>query len=181
MNLAQYLGQSNIFTHLMALSDNPIFTIENTQRMDMLLKLNHGDKVVFNKLESVSVESIAEMLAVQHGKNWKRILDVSLNGLNIGASSVHTVTETTIEKESRTNVREDVNKVSAYNSDELVTNDGANSNNNENVNGDRTRLLTDEVSDYKTQYNNLSLSIKNNIIDIIITDVSNFLTLSIYG
>ena len=181
MNLAEYLGQTNIFTELMEVGSNPIFNIENNQNMNMLLKLNHGDKVVFDKFNTISIKEVAQMLMLQHGKNWQRVIDVSVNGLNIGASSVHTVTETTTETESRINSREDLNKVSAYNSDELVTNDGTNSNNNENVNGDKTRILTDEVSDYATQFNNLSLSIKNNIIDIVITDVSNFLTLSIYG
>ena len=181
MNLAEYLGQTNIFTELMEVGDNPIFNIENNQNMNMLLKLNHGDKVVFDKFNAISINEVARMLTLQHGKNWKRILDVSINGLNIGASSTHTITETITETENRTNIREDLNKVSAYNSDELVTNDGTNSNNNENVNGDKLRVLTDEVTDYNTLFNNLSTSIKNNIIDIVITDVSNFLTLSIYS
>ena len=49
MNLAEYLGQTNIFTELMEVGDNPIFNDETNQTMNMLLKLNHGDKVVFDK------------------------------------------------------------------------------------------------------------------------------------
>ena len=181
MNLTDYLGTDNIFNELMEVGDIPIFNSETINTMNMLLKLNHGDKVVFEKFNTISKREVAQMLMLQHGKNWNRIIDVSINGLNIGATSVHTVTETIKETENRNNSREDINLVSAFNTDELVTNDGINSNNNESVNGDKTRILTDEVSDYATQYNNLSLSIKNNINDIVITDVSNFLTLSIYG
>lgn len=181
MNLTEYLGQDNIFMDLMEVGDSPIFNSETVNTMNMLLKLNHGEKVVFNKFESISIREVAQMLTLQHSKNWQRIIDVSANGLNIGATAVHTITETTTETENRTNNREDLNKVSAYNSDELVTNDGMNSSNSDDMTGDKTRILTDEVSDYATQFNNLSLSIQNNIIDIVITDVSNFLTLSIYS
>lgn len=101
-------------------------------------------------------------------------------GFNLGARQVTKVTETTTKTENRKTVKDDVNKVTSYESDDLITNDGSNSVGNDDLTGNETKTTTNEIIDMQTAFNNLSLTMQNSIINTILNDVKQFTTLSIY-
>ena len=180
IKLSNFLEQGNIFAEIWAIQAFPFLNGNNVNTVNNLLKLGYGEKTVFSKLEIIPLNEIAEMLVLKYGDGWNDLVKVQAVTFEVGATSTRKVVETINENETRNNTRDDVNKVSAFNSDDMINNDGVNSISNDALNNDKTRTLTDSNIDINTAFNNLSLSSKNRIIDLILKDTSQFLSLSIY-
>lgn len=178
--LADFTQVGSIFAKLKTSIDMPFFTDTPVIVLDNLLAVKYGERIVFEKLLSLSIENIGDMILFTHAKKWQDLILIHDKNYDIGASKVNVVSEVVSNLENRTNTRDDLNKVAAYNSDVLITNDGSNSNTVDVLDGSTTRTVTDSTIDLMTAYNNLSLASKNNIIEIVIYDVADFLTLSIY-
>lgn len=182
MKLNEYLGDVNL-VEMVLNSDNiqlPLLKPENVTTLNNMLLINYGERVLYEKFELLTLTEISDMIALVHSVHWKDLIALKASEVNPLYSSSNTVTETVTETGNTINTNENVNKVSAMNDDELTVNDGSSSNANENKQGERTRILTDNKTDFNNVYNNLSLSAKNNIINIVIKDIVDFLTLTIY-
>ena len=179
MTLNEFILVDGVFDHIHSVKpDLPFLGDGQNEVMDRLLMLNYGDRLVYRKLIPYPVSQICEMLVKQHGHKWDALIEI--DALNKLAGRTRTVTETTTNNETRNNTRDDKNLVSAYNDETLITNDGSLSVGSDDLTGTETRTMTDETIDLKNAYNNLSLSDKNNIMNIVIKDVASFITLSIY-
>lgn len=165
----------HIYTHKQGLS---LFTIEQSATMDSLLILKYGERLLYQKLTAFNIAQISEMIVNQYGSKWDTLIEIGK--LDKLSTNVRVVTETTTNNEKRSNSRDDKNLISAYNDDALIVNDGSTSTGSDDLTGMETRTLKDETIDLKTAYNNLSLSDKNSILNTIMKDVVDFLTLSIY-
>ena len=97
----------------------------------------------------------------------------------MGAKQVNRKTETITKTENREVLKDDVNKVSAYDSNDLLANDGSTSNTTDGLTGNENRVTTDEIIDMETIYNNLANTQKNRIIESVLNDVKHFITLRI--
>ena len=120
------------------------------------------------------------MLTFEYGKKWEILSTEIWVGFNLGAKQVNKKTETITKTENREVLKDDVNKVSAYDTDELITNDGNTSNTTDGLTGSESRVITDEIIDMETAFNNLSTQTQNSIIETVLNDVKSFITLSIY-
>lgn len=179
MTLNEFILVDGIFDHIHSVKpDLPFLGDYQNEVMDKLLILEYGDRLVYRKLISYSANQICEMLVKQHGHNWDALVEI--DALNKLANRTRTITETTTTDETRNNTRDDKNLISAYNDDTLITNDGSLSTGVDDLEGTETRTMTDETIDLKSAYNNLSMSDKNNIMNIVLKDVASFITLSIY-
>ena len=179
MTLNDFILIDGIFNHIHTLKpDLPFLGDGQNEVMDRLLILNYGDRLVYRKLITYPANQICEMLVKQHSHKWVALLE--LESLNKLADRSRTITETTTNNETRNNTRDDKNLISAYNDDSLIINDGSLSVGSDDLTGTETRTMTDSTIDLKNVYNNLSLSDKNNIMNIVLKDVASFITVSIY-
>jgi len=178
IKLSEFTVQGGLFNAIENIRPLPFLGDGQNEVMDRLLILQYGDRSVYYKMIPLTLAQIAEMAVMLNGDNWNDI--ILLNGINKSAKSVRTITETTINDENRINTRDDKNVVSAFNADDLIVNDGMLSNGSDNLNGTETRTMTDELTDLTTAYKHLSLSAKNNIMNVVLKDIADFITLNIY-
>lgn len=179
MTLNEFILVDGVFDHIHTFKpDLPFLGDGQNEVMDRLLMLNYGDRLVYRKLIPFPANQICEMLVKQHGHKWDALIEIG--ELNKLADSTRTITETTTNNETRNNTRDDKNLISAYNDDALIVNDGSLSTAADDLIGNGTRTMTDETINLKNAYNNLSLSDKNNIMNVVLKDVASFITLSIY-
>ena len=141
---------------------------------------NFGERQVLPKVEALSPTRLAGLIVNQFYATWERMELVELTANANLAGAVDATTETTTNEENKTNTKDDVNKVSAYNSDTLMTNDGSNSVGSENLSGETTRVVSRQNKSLETSFKNLDILKKNAIIQSVTRDVANFVTMSIY-
>ena len=141
---------------------------------------NFGERQVLPKVETLSLPRLVSMIVSQFRTTWERMELVELTANANIAGAVDATTETTTNEETKSNTKDDVNKVSAYNSDILMTNDGSNSVGSENLSGEKTRVVSRQNKSLETSFKNLDILKKNAIIQSVTRDVANFVTLSIY-
>lgn len=179
--LKEFIGTTNIYSEMSGLNNQvPWDDFFDEPSLHAMLLINHGNKEVYEGFNGVPIRTIANMIITKHMFNWQQMKKVIPTTIDISKGEGRTLTETITENGNRNNTSDSVNKVAAYNSDTLITNDGNNLTGNEVTTGTRTKTLTDSKSDLSLAFNHLLLIEKNNIMDVVIKDVSNFLTLSIY-
>lgn len=166
-----------IFTELKKLNTNSMM---DSEKLHNLFMVRYGDRNVNPSIINLTPFQIADLLTFEYGKKWEILSNEIWGGFNLGAKQVNKKTETITKTENRETLKDDVSKVSAYDTDELITNDGNTSNTTDGLTGNESRVTTDEIIDMETVYNNLANSQKNSIIESVLNDVKNLITLSIY-
>lgn len=180
VNLKDYLLQGNIFTEMKSLEPFSFLDGDNDYKLDLLINMNYGKRNLYSEIAGKTLKEVAQMIIFLNKDKWNNAILVASSDNEIGLNDVRKVTENIVTNENRTNNRDDVNKVSAYNSDELINNDGMNSVSNEDMDNTKNRTLTDGKYNLSTAYENLSLLSKNNIMEMVVKDTVEFMTLSIY-
>ena len=168
---------SQIFTELKNLNVNSVI---DSEKLYNLFMVRYGDRNVNPSIINLTPFQIADLLTFEYGKKWEILSNEIWVGFNLGAKQVNKKTETITKTENREVLKDDVNKVSAYDTDDLIVNDGNTSNTTDGLTGNESRVTTDEIIDMETVYNNLANTQKNSIIETVLNDVKNFITLSIY-
>lgn len=177
IKLSEFLKQGSLFNELETIKPMPFLSVDDNAVLDSLLTLKYGERTVYSKLLTTPFPDIAKMLVKTHGDYWDGLLQIDGDEL---PSSRRTLTETITTNENRNNTRDDKNVVAAFNSDDLITNDGTLVVGADDLTGNKTRILTDENNSLNSAYYHLSLKQKNNIMNVVLLDVASFLTLSIY-
>lgn len=180
INLSEFLTQGSIFTAINSIKPLPFLDDGQAIIMDRMLSLQYGDRVMFSKMITQSLPQIAEMIVMNEGAKWDNMIKLLDDVENLPRGKTRKLSETVNDSENRTNTTDHKNVVSAFNSDELIVNDGSIGNNTDESANQKTRELTDSTSSLWDSQNALSLSEKNNIINTVIKDVSSYLTINIY-
>lgn len=180
LTLGEYLEGDSMWGLIQALYPFPFLGEYTPTKLDSLLILNHGDKLIYHKIPAMGFELVAQDVVFNYKQKWLDLLAINELTLNIGADSTHKISETLTHAETRINIQDNINKVSAFNTDELIANDGSNSNNSDDIDYSKTRVLTDETLSLQTAFNNLNVKQKNTIIQTVNNDVASLLTLNIY-
>ena len=141
---------------------------------------NFGERQVLPKVEALTLPQLVSLIVNQFRTTWERMELVELTANANLAGAVDATTEKTTNAETKANTKDDVNKVSAYNSDTLMTNDGSNSVGSEELSGEKTRVVSRQNKSLETSFKNLDILKKNAIIQSVTRDVANFVTMSIY-
>jgi len=175
--LKEFLENESLFEKINQLESFP-FLINNVSIMDLILITNYGSKKVFSAFEGNSIQTIAEMLVLNFQNSWENYVKIEL--LTDNPNSRREVTETTNQTETRLNSKSDVNKISAYNSEDLINDGGMNTDGTDDLDGETVRTLVDEQINQKQSYELLSMGVKNSIIKSVMNDISGYLTLDIY-
>lgn len=179
--LRQYLDGQSIWGAIKLAHNFPfINNDEDVATLDLMQSLNFGQKIVFSAFTGVNINSVAGQIVKLYSDKWNKLIEANNLAANIGANNTHKITENINFTGDKNGTGETDNKVSAYNSDDLITDTGASNNTTEKNITETVRSVTDETFNLQTAFNNLSLVEKNNIIGTVLKDVSNYLTVSVY-
>jgi len=178
ITLSQFLENESVFSRIQSLSPYPFFEQMKPDDMDIHLNMFYGDKIVYPKILKYSLDQLITNINSYHYKRWENYILV--NSVDISNGAERSVNESTTNKNLATGSNNTDHKLSAFNSDDLVTDKADHTANTNTSDGEGTRLLTEKSKSMLTAYNNLLLSQKVSIIELVIKDVASYLTLDIY-
>lgn len=180
LTLGQYMEGGSIWGSIQALSPYPFFDTYTPTQLDQQLDLLYGERVLFHKFSGKAITLAADLIFVNFNEKWLNLIKVNSEVFNLAASVSNKKTETTTTTENTTKVSDSVNKVSAFNTDDLIVDGG--SDNSETGDKDTTasKVTTDDKISLDSAYNNLTLADKISIIKSVNKDIAQFLSLSIY-
>ena len=186
VNLKTWLAGGSIFTAIRKYSNYPFFIEVSPTELDQMLAIMYGNRIVASSFIEVNSTLAARSLAARsvsllYGKKWLALTSFNnANTIDIGAREV----TKTVGSENTVGTKVDVstseNKISAFNSDVLITDSGSDNTLDENTTRGVNSVETVSVIDWQTAYNNLSLAERTNIISVVLKDVATFLTVSVY-
>lgn len=178
ITLDQFLENESIFTRIQTLSPYPFFDTMQALDMDKHLSIKYGERIVFNKIIGFDLDTLARLIIGVNGDKWENL--ILANSLDILNGAERTVNENNSSNVINTGANTRTHKLSSFNSPELVEDNADVESNTGTVDNTGTRLLTEKTKSMQTAFNNLQLQSKLNIIETVIKDVSNYLTLDIY-
>lgn len=181
--LNEYLTTHKPFTNLETLADlelSPIFTLVTGADLDLMLEQDYGDKTLFSKIPNRDDSFHSTAIIAKYKMSWLKVME--LNGLDIrlGAINQRILKETITEKVKVDSTQDVNNKVSAFNSDELIIDTGNDTTGINNSDGVKERILDDANININSAINQLTAYQQSNIIARILSDVANYYTISIY-
>lgn len=181
MTLNEFLKQfdSNLFDEIQKVQSFPFLGKDN-QTLQQLLLLNGGKRTVIESITTLALPTVASMIIYDFGDLWSDIsgLGLSLNGsLADELRITHTESNGAIEQSNNINT---LNKVSAYDSDELVTDDGSESKGKNDTKNQDESNTRDELYRFGTIYENLDTAQQLKIHRKVIKDILNTITLKVY-
>ena len=180
LKLEQYLEGGSIWGSIQALSPYPFFDDYSPEQLDKQTILFYGEREVFRKFHELTIEEAAALVYVAMNKKWENLLSMEELPFNLGASVTNKKTETTNTTENSLKESENLNKVSAFNTEDLINDGGSNLSETGEKEGTATKTTTDDKISFEAAYANLTLAEKISIINTVTSDVAQFLTLSIY-
>ena len=178
LTLKQHLDNESVLGRIRSLSPYPFFDTLSPDELDKMLLLHYGDRIAFDKITGLSIDSICIQLVGLYDKKWTDL--IAMNEIDIKTGNERIVTELNDIKQTNTALNNRDYKVSAFNSDELITDKKDVDDNSSNTDNLENKLLTEKQVSLNVAYNNLSISCKINIINIVLKDVASYLTLDIY-
>lgn len=156
------------------------FTMLDNEELNTMLNINHGNKTFYLSLQNVPLNYIAKMIVARFSIKWKGIQD-AMAELDIKAGDYTKIKENISDDNTSENNLKNVNQVSAFNSVDLIDNDG-------NVSKAENSGKNLRDRDYLETHGNLNnidsgviLLEKYALVDVIISDVATQLTLSVWS
>lgn len=172
--------QGSVWAGIRGLAPMPFFDTVPPAQLDLQMGLSFGQRFMFSKLVTTTPEQMAVNIVAIYKDKWEKLIEALAINYDLSAGTSKKTTETIHKIEARDTTRDDVNKVSAFNTDNLITDTGATSTGADNLTGDTTRTLTEADISLTNAFNNLSMLDQQNIITTVIKDVANYMTLSVY-
>lgn len=180
VTLAAWMEQGSVWERIRGLAPLPFFDTVPPAQLDLQMGLSFGLRFMFSKLVTTTPEQMAVNIVAIYKDKWEKLIKALAINYDLSAGTSKKTTETIHKIEARGTTRDDVNKVSAFNTDDLITDTGATSTGADNLTGDTTRTLTEADISLTNAFNNLSMLDQQNIITTVIKDVAHYLTLSVY-
>ena len=179
-NLDEFLNESKVWNEIHTLAPLDFFKIATLDNLTVMQSLKYGDRIMYHKILGLDDEKLAELILINFKDKWNNLIEYATADINLGMSGNRSLTETIKNGETRTSSQDTANKVSAFNSDDLITNDGSHTGGTQTLDGDKVRIVIDGEMSLNNIINNLSLLDQTNIINVVMKDVTDFITLSIY-
>lgn len=169
--------QGSLFGEIQLLNDYAFFADHTPLEMDKLLRIYYGERILFSPLRELTAGELANILVNKLNDTWDKL--IIINSINPNAEVI-TLDEKVDNSEVNTGSNTLVNTISAFNSDDLVNNDGSNGSNTNTKDGERNRLSTQEKINAKDAYLNFTASQKFDIVESVLNSVVNQLALTVY-
>lgn len=187
MNVREKFSEKGLFATIFSIKPIDYMQIIEPQNMDILYLANNGCRKLSYLGENNTVEEIANILIQMFGNKWNKLYEIAISEIpvdytysEIQTENVEDTGENSIEFSST-----DTGSVNAYNDDDFVNdtkqdvktqNTGANS--NKKIRELKKEILQGSKTDNFEKVQNY---LQNNYFnDIIIRDINEFITLSIF-
>ena len=180
VNLKTWLAGGSVFTAIHSAENFPFFADNTPAELDLMLSLTYGQRMVASAFNNFDINTAGKFIAKLYGEKWSALVKFNMSPPDLGAKSITKTTGNQNTAGTKNDVSNSENKVSAFNSDALITDTGARNELAENITQDITRGSSVSVIDWQTAYNNLPLSERTNIISVVLKDVVSYLTVSVY-
>lgn len=181
MTLNELLASGNLFEEMRKVNtSNPMldFIHNRTEEAQLILLSMHGERRVFKPMENKTLNELARIILLMYGNNWADFINMRLDENSLG--NIREITEEIKLDEKRETKRNDIDKVSAFNSDELIDDKGLASDGKDDLDSNKTRVLTEKNTDLNKRFELLSESLKVSILEQLTRNIAETLTLSIY-
>ena len=179
-NLKTWLVGGSIFTAIQTAENFPFFSDTPPAELDQMLSITYGNRMVASAFNNFDINTAGKFITKLYGEKWNALIQFNISPPDLGAKSITKTTGNQNTVGTKNDVSTSENKVSAFNSDALITDTGAHNALDENTTQDITRDSSISVIDWQTAFNNLSLSERTNIISVVLKDVATYLTVSVY-
>ena len=180
VNLKTWLNGGSIFTAIQTAENFPFFSDTPPAELDQMLSLTYGQRMVASAFNNLDINTAGKFITKLYGEKWESLIAFNISPPDLGAKSITKTTDNQNTVGTKNDVSTSENKVSAFNSDVLITDTGTNNELDENITQDITRDTSVSVIDWQTAFNNLPLSERTNIISVVLKDVASYLTVSVY-
>lgn len=184
LKLSDYLEDNHSpMVNLEAVADldlKPIFAIVTGVDLDNMLDQDYGDRILYRKIPNRNDSFHSTAIIAKFKQSWLKVMELNGIDIKLGATNQRILKET-ITEEIKTDSNQDVdNKVSAFNSDDLITDTGSNTKGANNSDGLKVRTLEDANININSAINQLTAYQQSNIIARVLSDVAGYYTISIY-
>ena len=180
INLKTWLVGGSIFTAIQTAENFPFFSDTPPAELDQMLSITYGNRMVASAFNNFDINTAGKFITKLYGEKWNALIQFNISPPDLGAKSTTKTTGNQNTVGTKNGVSNTENKISAFNSDDLITDTGAHNALDENITQDITRGSSVSVIDWQTAFNNLSLSERTNIISVVLKDVATHLTVSVY-
>ena len=180
VNLRGYLTGGSIFTAIQTANDYPFFADTPPTELDQMITIMYGGRIMASSFIGVDIALAGKFISKLYGEKWLALISFNSTPIDIGASGVVKTVGSENTVGTKVDVSSSENKVSAFNSDILITDSGVNNTLDENTTKGVNKDATVSTIDLKTAFNNLSTVERTNIISVVLKDVSTYLTVSVY-
>lgn len=181
--LGHFLDSGDLWGDIQAVKDFPFFTEFTSIELNEFTDLIYGNRVLyrkFNTVDGISVTSAAQFLVMTFDKKWTALISINEADFDFTVDGTLKRKELINETESNNSDGETLNKVSAYNSEELVTDGGSTNSETGGREGETIRVIDTGKQSLSNAWDNLTALEKTTIVRTVTGDVAEFLTLSTY-
>lgn len=176
MLLSEYLEINDLFGTINAI--NPYAFINENSNAS--LAFSFGERTMSNNVLNLDLQTISELIIERFGNKWDDLLDLTLTDFKLGSDNT-LVSETTTQKQiDNTSSIENLNKITGFNDTELITDTGSSSDDVKSETGNVNTVNSNYQLNLKSLFNNLNMSDKTHIINVVQTDITNYITIYIY-
>ena len=180
VNLKTWLAGGSIFTAIQTAENFPFFADNTPTELDQMLSLTYGNRLLASAFGNLDVNVVGKFIVKLYGEKWNALIKFNITQPDIGVKSTTKTTGNQNTIGTKNGASNTENKVSAFNSDDLITDTGAHNALDENTTQDITQDSSISVIDWQSAFNNLSLAERTNIISVVLKDVVTYLTVSVY-
>lgn len=176
----EWIKDNSLFTEINNIEQFPFIEQYGATNLDLLYKMKYGSRTVPRSMKDLTVQEVATIIVTGYGMNWNNQYQLLVDDLMLGVESKTVTNEIVSDDETKNIDSNNENKVSAYNDDELSTNDSS----SDNLSEDRKRKTDKDTETTRSSYyvakSQLELFNSSFIMNVICKDVSELISLSIY-
>ena len=81
LTLKEHLDNESVLGRIKSLSPYPFFNTLAPDELDKMLLLHYGDRIIFDKITGLSIDSICIQLVGLYGKKWTDL--IAMNEIDI--------------------------------------------------------------------------------------------------
>lgn len=187
MKVKEKFKEQGLFDTINGIKPLSYMFMMKPRQMDIFFLSKSGNRTLSDNVVDLSVEDIAQVLIDVYSEKWNKLYEMESTDINIDFNYSETITEKV--DNTGTNTMEfsstDTGSVNAYNDEDFVndTKQDLIQNNNATNSANKNRELKKEIlKGTKTDIiEKAKIHLQNNYFnDIIISDINDFMTLSIF-
>lgn len=172
-------GKPSLFSEISKIKPFTFISEYGAENIDILYKIKYGNRTVSKSVENLTIPELARILVTEFGDNWDNKYRLLKDELLLGVDSKTVVDETIRDNTTRVSTSNQTTSVSAFNVDDLSTNDSSENTADDMQNKESSKNTVTTHTNMNAIKSQLEL-LKTNFIDSVLEDVSKVVSLSIY-